>query len=263
MFELVKYVGSEIKYGVKLFVNGWKKLILHPIQTVKNLGYAIIHPIKTVKNLLREIKQHPIGMVVNFSLYWATGRVLSVGVDYISDYIGPHKVTATSTSLYSAELPNPSPSFNSSVPAYTSVPTHTSKAGISSVLGGVFQFVGGGCGCGGVCTIVQTAPATTSVSEQDVEATNAPKAGKCCGTSCTSNCASSSLALETTPLLGQQKEGGRFAPYFARFMQKGKDSYTITSAHVATSDQSYGSCTLDVSEGEHSKSGNMTIFKYC
>lgn len=78
----IYYLGDEIKYGVNLYVSGWKKLLFHPWQTIKDTAYALCHPIQTGKILLGELKEHPVGMAVNIGLSWVTGRAISSGIKY-------------------------------------------------------------------------------------------------------------------------------------------------------------------------------------
>ncbi|MBP6104421.1 MAG: hypothetical protein KA508_05125 [Gammaproteobacteria bacterium] len=143
------YVGEEIKYGTHLYIAGWKKLVLHPWQTLKDTAYAFSHPIETAKALWHELRQHPIGMTVNFGLSWLTGRTIKMGLKHLR---------------------------HTSLPAQAKN-TIASETFVSSTLSQVIQLgnqmMGGGC-CGGICTttagrIGQTASLITSQAESSTQ----------------------------------------------------------------------------------------------
>lgn len=150
------YVGNEVKYGCTLYLSGWKKLLLHPIQTVIDTASALYHPIETGKILLNEVRQHPIGVAVNISLAWVTGRAISSSIRYYRE-TGTSHISDFSTSL--AKNPGISESMVSS--------------GVAQVVQVGFQTMSGGC-CGGICTttaarIGQTAALVTSQSKASTE----------------------------------------------------------------------------------------------
>lgn len=155
MLESVYYLGNEVKYGCNLYVSGWKKLLLHPLQTVKDTAYALYYPIQTGKILLNEVQQHPIGAAVNITLSWATGRAVSSGISYF-------RTASVSIPIdFSALVSNSTGISESAISSTVSQVVH------------VGQTMGGGC-CGGICTttagrIGQTASIITSQSASTTE----------------------------------------------------------------------------------------------
>ncbi len=144
--DYIYYVGDEIKYGTKLYISGWKKLLFHPWQLVKDTANAILHPIETIKNVLNEIKHHSIGMTVNIGLSWITGRAITAGVKYL-------RTAPLQTPQFIGESP------------FSSVFSQAAQVGS--------QMLGGGC-CGGICTttagrIGQTTSLITSQSESSTK----------------------------------------------------------------------------------------------
>lgn len=157
---MFRYVYTEVKYGVNLYVNNWKRVFLNPRQVIKDVGKALIHPINTAKFVGREVKKHPIGMSVNIGLNWATGTMIGSGVEYLPSL---HDSASNISAQNFSSVPNPSNPL--SIPALldTSMPCHNSH---TSELGGistVLQVVQ----CGGRCAIgsvVTTATSATTVS---------------------------------------------------------------------------------------------------
>lgn len=145
------YVRDEIHYGLSLHYSGWKKMLLHPLQTVKDLAYAVCHPLETGNRVVQRFTQHPIGMMVNVSLSWATGHVLGEGVEYL---------------MPEADV--------SSLPLGLQVPLHNTtrviEPGLSSTVSHIVQLgsqvMSGGC-CGGICTLSQTTAVLTTASSAE------------------------------------------------------------------------------------------------
>lgn len=157
---MFRYVYTEVRYGVNLYVNNWKRVFLNPRQVVKDIGKAVLNPINTAKFVGREIKKHPIGMSVNIGLNWATGRMIGSGVEYLPAL--QDSASNINTQIFSSVS---DPSSLPSMPALldASTPCHSSHiaelGGISTVL----QIVQ----CGGRCAIgsvVTTATSATTVS---------------------------------------------------------------------------------------------------
>lgn len=141
------YLGDEVRYGCYLYYAGWKKLLLHPWQTVKDTAYAAYHPIETGKILLNQVKQHPIGVTVNLSLSWTTGQVIGTGMEYLESLVPEIE--------YVSNLPTLSQAQNATTHAESLIPSILSEAvQVGS------QVMSGGC-CGGVCTISRIGGQTT------------------------------------------------------------------------------------------------------
>jgi hypothetical protein len=151
----VDHVCIEIGYGAELYFNNWKRIVLHPIDTIKSVGSALWHPIRTVKAIGSQIIEHPIAMTVNFGLSWMTGHILGQGIDHVIS-------SETGT-------------------------THIAGGSASSI---VSQIVGqGGCGCGGICTSVASAsPLVNQDTNRETEVVlsgDVHNYGSCsCGTHC-------------------------------------------------------------------------------
>ncbi len=143
------YVGNEVIYGCNLYYSGWKKLILHPWQTVNDTAYALYHPFETGKILLNQVTQHPIGVAVNLGLSWTTGHVVSTGIEY---FVPEVEVTSELSTMLQMQ--------NS---------TKVAEASISSAVSQVVQIgsqaMSGGC-CGGVCTIGRLGQTTSVITSQ-------------------------------------------------------------------------------------------------
>lgn len=150
----IRYLGDEIKYGTHLYVAGWKKLLFHPVRTIKDTLYALYHPIQTGKILLNELKQHPLGMAVNTTLSWATGRAISSSIHY-----------SRTINISSSNLPE----FLQNA---TAVPESV-LASVSQVLQTGTQAMGGGC-CGGICTTTAArfGQTTSIITSQSTSANN-------------------------------------------------------------------------------------------
>lgn len=99
----VYYLKNEFWFGCNLYYSGWKKLLLHPWQTVKDFTYAVRHPIETGKNFLDQTYQHPIGMTVNFCLSWVTGRAISTGIESLESLVPGIEGAADSEILSQAQ----------------------------------------------------------------------------------------------------------------------------------------------------------------
>lgn len=145
--DYVYYVGNEIKYGTKLYISGWKKLLFHPWQMIKDTANAILHPIETIKNVLNEIKHHPIGMAVNIGLSWITGRAITASVKYLRT------------------APLQTPQFITESP-FSSVFSQAAQVGS--------QILGRGCCSGGFCatTAGRIGQTTSLVSSQSTSASD-------------------------------------------------------------------------------------------
>ena len=70
------YIYDKIRYGVEP-INGWIRTVLHPIDTVKNIGSSLWNPAHTAQVIYSQIKEHPTGMIVNFGLSWEQGMQLT------------------------------------------------------------------------------------------------------------------------------------------------------------------------------------------
>lgn len=151
--DYLYYVGDEVRYGFYLNYSGWKKLVLHPLQTIKDTAYALYHPVETGHILLKQIKQHPIGVAVNLSLSWATGYVISEGLECLI----PEAEVSSSVPLV-LETQNSTQIAESAVSSTTVV---SQAVQISS------QAMSGGC-CGGICTIGRIGQTTSVITSQPV-----------------------------------------------------------------------------------------------
>lgn len=194
--DYVYYVGNEIKYGCTLYLSGWKKLLLHPIQTVKDTAYALYHPIETGKILLNEVRQHPIGITVNISLSWATGRAIGSGFRYLR-----------ATNI------NSSAGFSDSLAKNSAVSDSVVSSTVAQVVQMGAQTMTGGC-CGGICTttigrIGQTASLVTSQSAASAE---------------------SRQNSQTTYNSEPDKKPSSFLSYFWKTEQKDKDCKSTSCA---------------------------------
>lgn len=156
--ENVNYLGNEIKYGAKLYVSGWKKLLLHPLQTIKDTTYAVFHPIQTTTILFNELRQHPIGMATNFALSWITGRFSSSSLQYL-------KTTNINNSIVD---------FSKSLQNSTSIP-EPAIAAISQVAQLSTKVIGRGC-CSGICTTTaaRLSQTTSLIASQSLSANQEP-----------------------------------------------------------------------------------------
>lgn len=147
----IYYMGDEIRYGGYLYYAGWKKLLLHPWQTIKDTAYAMYHPRETAKNIVYQIKQHPIGMAVNLSLSWGTGYAISKSIDYFVPEVE-----------VAGEIPTAVEMQNSTKFIEASLASSVSQA--VQISG---QAMSGGC-CGGVCTIGRIGQTTSVVTSQSL-----------------------------------------------------------------------------------------------
>ncbi len=195
--DYLYYVGNEVKYGCTLYLSGWKKLLLHPIQTVKDTAYALYHPIETGKILLNEVRQHPVGMVVNVSLSWATGRAISSGIRYFRQ-----------TNI------TPATDFSAPLSQKAAVSESVISSSVAQMVQVGAQTMTGGC-CGGICTttaarIGQTASLVTSQSAASAE---------------------NRQQLQTTETAESHKKPSSFLSYFWKSSQ---DDKRCKSASCAT-----------------------------
>lgn len=75
------YVASQIAYGVKDAIVEPVNMVLHPIDTVSNLAYAVIHPVGTVQAVARKFYEEPI----RFATQMATGAAMGTAVSHLTE----------------------------------------------------------------------------------------------------------------------------------------------------------------------------------
>ncbi len=151
------YLGEEIKYGCYLYYAGWKKLVLHPIQTVQDTAYALYHPVQTGKILFNQVTRHPIGVGINLGLSWTTGHVVSTGMEYM-EYLVP-EIEASTNLASMLQVQNS-----------TRIAEATISSTVSQALQISTQAMSGGC-CGGVCTIGRIGQTTSVITSQSASST--------------------------------------------------------------------------------------------
>lgn len=164
MIQGLSYVGSEVKWGGGLYVATLKKVVLHPLQTIKDMGTALVHPVTTIKNIFAQVKEHPLGMTVNFGLSWATGHVLAEGVELAMSYHAGTPAAAVPLAVEQTVKVHHVGRHALTTPSPTTLRvSHAGAGGGWSTFSQIAQTANlGGCGCGGVCTIGQTGVSVAS-----------------------------------------------------------------------------------------------------
>lgn len=284
--KFIFFVGNEVKYGLKLYVGVWKKLILHPWQTVKDISIAFSHPVKTGKFLIKEVKFHPIGMPLNIALSWATGRTIFYGIDQLIDSLHISHVNSpepASTPTITDPISPSGPSLT--LPQATgSKTTSIAPAGrVTSIISQLIQFGNLGCGCGGVCaTVGQIGPTTSAlVYQETIKETEFPlaqakdfnnikntevinKQVDACNKSCTSECTDKKAKNEekitktsTVPNIDKFKRTtGAFLPSFKRKEPKKQDKEPTHSRkfyHTTQDGFSRGCSTVEIKNSSDRK----------
>lgn len=64
----------------------WYFILLKP-ETIKGIGYAISQPSRTCYHIARQTYDHSIGMIVNMSMCWVTGRCINAAIYYGSSIV--------------------------------------------------------------------------------------------------------------------------------------------------------------------------------
>lgn len=80
-YQALKWTVDEIKWGTCLYFSGLYTLLVHPIETIKNLGKAICNPLDTSETIAKQLVEHPLGSAMNLGLSWGTGVALSYAIE--------------------------------------------------------------------------------------------------------------------------------------------------------------------------------------